>query len=87
MNTGKKTLLENNLALSQKAEQAHTFIIQQLLFPEAAVQVHLEIHLRTFTAASFVITRTRNKSNARGWQDGEINCDIFIQWKTIHQRK
>lgn len=56
VNTGKDTL-ENNLTLFYKAEQVYTLYNPAVLLPESAVQVHLEIHLRMFTAASFVITR------------------------------
>lgn len=31
--------------------------------------------------------KTGSRSDVARWQNGEINCDMLIQWKTIHQRK
>lgn len=55
VNTGKDTL-ENNLTRFIK-QHKHILYNPAVLLPESAVQVHLETHLRMFTAAAFVITR------------------------------
>lgn len=59
----------------------HTLHNPAVLFLESPVQVHLEIHFRMFTAASFVITRKLETKQM------SMDGNIFKQWKTIHERK
>lgn len=76
--------LENNLAPSCKAGQARALLFRgsasRICRARASEDSWKNVH-------SSLVRHNENTKNESSWQNGVINRDILVRWKTTHQGK
>ena len=76
--------LKNNSAPSCKAGQAHALLFRgsapRICCARASEDSCKNVH-------SSLVCHNKKTKNESSWQNGVINCDILVRWKTTHQGK